>query len=141
MNIIKWLSISDRYTKMYLDKKLAPLGINSSHHMYIVRICEQPGISLKDFMNLFYINPSNITRAISYLEKHEFIKKVPSSEDKRVWNLYPTEKSKSICPEIIKIYDELYSIVLNDFSQNEKEMFNAFLKKTGEKLIDILQDV
>ena len=30
METIKWLSIADRHTKMYLDKKLEPLGLNSS---------------------------------------------------------------------------------------------------------------
>ena len=33
MNLIKWLSISDRHTKMYLDRSLAPLCLNSSQHM------------------------------------------------------------------------------------------------------------
>lgn len=30
MKLIKWLSVADRYTKIYLDNMLAPLGINSS---------------------------------------------------------------------------------------------------------------
>ena len=45
MKLIKWLSVSDRFTKMYLDQQLAPFGINSSQHMYITVICNHPVIT------------------------------------------------------------------------------------------------
>ena len=34
MKILKWLSVADRFYKIYLDKQLAPFGINSSQHMF-----------------------------------------------------------------------------------------------------------
>ena len=33
MKLLKWLSVSDRYAKAYLDEKLVPLGLSSSQHM------------------------------------------------------------------------------------------------------------
>lgn len=44
MKLLKWLSVADRFTKIYLDNQLAPLGINSSQHMYLLKVCNQPGI-------------------------------------------------------------------------------------------------
>lgn len=44
MKLLKWLSVTDRFAKTYLDSKLAPLGINSSQHMYLLKLCDQPGI-------------------------------------------------------------------------------------------------
>ena len=45
MKLIKWLSVSDRYAKAYLDEKLAPLGLTSSQHMYVLKICRTPGLT------------------------------------------------------------------------------------------------
>lgn len=49
MELIKWLSVADRHAKMYLDHQLSPFHLNSSHHMYVVKICENPGITQDQF--------------------------------------------------------------------------------------------
>ena len=32
MQLLKWLSVTDRFYKIYLDKQLAPYGINNSQY-------------------------------------------------------------------------------------------------------------
>ncbi len=41
--LLKWLSVADRFSKLYLDKLLATYGINSSQHMFLIKICESRG--------------------------------------------------------------------------------------------------
>ena len=53
MKLLKWLSVADRFAKSYLDDQLAPLGINSSQHMYLLKICDQPGILQDSLPELF----------------------------------------------------------------------------------------
>lgn len=55
MILVKWLSIAERYSKIYLDRLLAPLGLNSSQHMYITVICQNPGITQEEFTELTYL--------------------------------------------------------------------------------------
>ena len=69
MELIRWISITDRQNKRYLDKKLAPFGLNSSQHMYLIRVCREPGITQDSLFSRFYIHPSNITRALAALEQ------------------------------------------------------------------------
>lgn len=69
MEFIRWCSILDRQNKRYLDKKLAPFGLNSSQHMYLIRVCREPGITQDSLFSRFYIHPSNITRALAALEQ------------------------------------------------------------------------
>ena len=83
METIKWLSIADRHTKMYLDKKLEPLGLNSSQHMFVIKICQEPGISQEKMFSYFYLHPSNITRVIAALEKQGFLIRETNPADKR----------------------------------------------------------
>ena len=71
MKLLKWLSVTDRFAKTYLDSKLAPLGINSSQHIYLLKLCDQPGILQDSLLEYFYVHPSNIVRTISTLEKKD----------------------------------------------------------------------
>lgn len=98
METIKWLSIAGRYTKMYLDKQLEPLGLNSSQHMFVIKICEEPGISQERLFSLIYLNPSNITRAITALEKQGFLVKRQNPADRRTFFLDPYRKSQTNIP-------------------------------------------
>ena len=117
MEVVKWLSIADRYTKMYLDRCLAPLGLNSSQHKYVLEICKNPGITQDQFFKLFYVNPSNITRALSGLEKEGFIEKNINPVDKRTCRLYPTHKARDIYDKIQAIIEDWEKELLADMSR------------------------
>lgn len=65
----EWLSVADRFYKIYLDKQLAPYGINSSQHIFLIKICDSPGILQDSLLEMFYVHPNNIERTIAALEK------------------------------------------------------------------------
>ena len=142
MDFLKWLSITDRYTKMHLDRELAPVGLNSSQHMYILKICQEPGITQDKFINVFYIHPSNVTRSIAFLEKAGFIRKEPHPKDKRSCCLYPTEKGLDANTHILNIQSNWYERLLEDFSLEERELFLSFLNKAGQKaILELTKDI
>ncbi len=68
MNILKWLSVTDRFSKVYLDNQFAQFGINSSQYLYILKICDCPGILQESLIESIYVHPSNIVRTVSALE-------------------------------------------------------------------------
>lgn len=138
MHFIKWVSIAFRHTKMYLDKQLAPLGVNSSQHMYIIRINEEPGVTQDQFVNGFYIHPSNVTRSLMALEKGGFVRREANEGDRRTFRLYPTEKAKNICRQIKTIGDAWQEAVLADFSPEDRQKFLDMLRQAGEKSVQLL---
>ncbi|HIW42822.1 MAG TPA: MarR family transcriptional regulator [Candidatus Mediterraneibacter vanvlietii] len=137
MKLIKWLSVSDRFTKMYLDQQLAPFGINSSQHMYITVICNHPGITQEQFMKTFYLNPSNITRALNALIKSGFITRETSEQDKRTYCLYPTQKSYDTYEHILRITDDAENYLLDGFSVTEKKQFLEMLNRVGLRAVSL----
>ena len=102
MKLIKWLSVSDRYAKAYLDEKLAPLGLTSSQHMYVLKICRTAGLTQEALLDRLYIHPSNVTRTITLLERSGFLTRQPCDHDRRTYRLYPTEKAQKAVPAIEK---------------------------------------
>ena len=53
MKLLKWLSVTDRFYKIYLDKQLAPFGINNSQYMFLIKICRSPGILQDSLIDAF----------------------------------------------------------------------------------------
>lgn len=135
MLYIKWLLVAEKFTRQYMDKHLSPLGLNSSNFIYVKKLCEEPGLNQKDFIDYFYINPSNITRAITYLIGQGYIVRIPSPEDKRAWTLYPTEKARAIYPTLAEMYDDWEETALKGYSQEEKEIFCRIVMNIGQKML------
>ena len=138
MKLLKWLSIADRFTKIYLDNQLVPFGINSSQHMYLLKICNQPGITQDSFLNSFYVHPSNIVRMIISLEKKGLLTRVPCENDKRTWCLYPTKKALEIVEQVNTACARTEAVLTAQLSEEEKSMFEGLLLKVGKQIVNEL---
>lgn len=127
--LIKWLSVADRHTKMYLDQQFAPLGITSSQHMYILAVCDDPGIPQEQLMSLFYIHPSNITRTLNSLINTGFITRKINENDKRTHCLYPTEKAQITAVKIREILEATKEKLTESISPEDSEKLTEILEK------------
>lgn len=74
-DLIKWMNVGARHTAMHMDRVMAPYGLNASQYMYLVQVCEHPGLTQDRFLQQFYLNPSNVTRAMLALEKMGFLER------------------------------------------------------------------
>lgn len=104
--LAKWLSVGFRYTAIHLDRALAPLGLGSSQYKYVLRVCEYPGITQDQFFALFFVNPSNITRALVALEKEGFLVRQHNTKDRRTYQLFPTDRAREAYPRIKAICND-----------------------------------
>ena len=139
MKLLKWLSVADRFYKIYLDKQLAPFGVNSSQHMFLIKICASPGIMQDSLMDIFYIHPSNIVRTIAALEKQGMITRTPNDQDKRTWRLYPTDRALSVLEDIRTVCKKTETLLLQDFSEEEKKLLTDLLMRAGRNITTSLQ--
>lgn len=131
MEWIRWLSVADRYAKMDLDRHLAPLGLNSSQHMYIVRVCRSPGVQQDQLAEIFHIHPSNVTRSVAYLEKEGFLRREQNPRDKRTSRLYPTDRAQQACGRIEEICENWQHAVTADFTEEETALLNRLLLRVA----------
>ncbi|WP_198965055.1 MarR family winged helix-turn-helix transcriptional regulator [Clostridioides difficile] len=138
--LLKWVSIINRYNTNYIERKLADIGINNSQYFYVLHICNNPGITQDTIFEKILVNPSNITRALANLEKEGFITREPGVKDKRTWHLYPTEKSLECYDEILKITNGYVEELLSSFEKEEQELFMSMLKKVAFLAIDMNEE-
>ena len=134
MKLLKWLSVADRFHKIYLDRQLAPFGINSSQYMFLIKLCDSPGILQDSLMDMFYIHPSNIVRTIAALEKQGMLTRSPYDKDKRTWKLYPTDRALSAISEIRAFCEKTEELLLQGISETDKNLFTGFLMQAGKNI-------
>ena len=131
--IIKTMNEIVRCGMQYRNDRLAPFGLKSSHASYLLEICRSPGISQDTLARRICFDKSNIARQIAVLEEEGFVQRKPSQEDKRIMELYPTEKTLELMPRITGILDCWDNCLTKDLTEEEIAMVTAILERMKEK--------
>lgn len=117
--IVKTMNEIVRCGMQYRNEQLAPFGLKSSHASYLLEICRSPGISQDTLAKRICFNKSNIARQIAVLEEGGFVRRKPGAEDKRVMELYPTEKTLELMPQIRQVLRSWRSYLMEGLSEEE----------------------
>ena len=136
-SIMKFINRTSRCFTLYRNNKLEDRGINGYQHLYIIKICKNPGISQEELVKEIYVNKSSVARQLSMLEQNGFITRKPHEQDRRQLLVYPTEKAYLIFPDAVKIREDWNERLLEDFSGNEKELLLSMLERVMNKAEDI----
>ncbi|MCH5464195.1 MarR family winged helix-turn-helix transcriptional regulator [Levilactobacillus tujiorum] len=121
-DIVKWLSIANRYTRIALDRRLQPYRLNASMYYYILRLHEHPRLTQDKLISLTYLNPSNVTRAVNQLVNLGYVRKRQSKTDRRVYELSLTKRGERIYPEIVKLRQEVADRLLTDIAVDHDKL-------------------
>ena len=124
----------------YRSDNLAQYGLKSIHASYLTEICANPGISQDRLSRLICINKSNVARQVAVLEEDGFVRRVPSEADKRVMELYPTEKTLAILPQISDILMRWETCITRDLTEEEKECLSTLLSKMSSRATRYMED-
>lgn len=129
-----------RCSVQYRADQLAPMGLKSIHASYLTEICANPGISQDGLARLICINKSNVARQAAILEEDGFIIRKPSPADKRVMELYPTEKTLALLPEISQILKCWEGCIGSTLSEEEIDQLSALLAKMKDRATGYMED-
>jgi DNA-binding MarR family transcriptional regulator len=132
-DIIRDITEIARCGAQYKADSLAVYGLKGCHASYLTEICANPGISQDQLAQKICINKSNVARQAAILEDDGFILRKPSQADKRVMELYPTEKTLTLMPEITEILNKWEDFLLADLSEEEVEHVHFILQRMRDK--------
>ena len=128
-----------RCAAQFRSEELAPLGLKACHASYLTEICAQPGISQDKLARIICIDKSNVARQAAVLEEEGFITRQPSPTDKRVMELYPTEKAHALLPQISDILKRWESCITGDLTEGEKALLSELLAKMKLRAADYME--
>lgn len=131
--IIKTMNEITRCGKQFRNERLAPLGLKSSHASYLLEICRSPGISQDTLAKRICFNKSNIARQIAALENDGFVLRKASQEDKRVMELYPTEKTLELMPQIRQVMRDWRAYLMEGLTEEEIALMDKILTSMRQR--------
>lgn len=120
---------------LHREEKFKKFGLNGHQHVYLYNITNNPGISQEQLSRKILVNKSNVARQISVLEKGGFILRKVLDSDKRQFQLYPTDKTLRILPEISRVITTWNDMLLEGFSGEDKELLEKMLGKIMERAV------
>ena len=124
----------------YRSDNLVRFGLKSIHASYLTEICANPGISQDRLARIICINKSNVARQVAVLEEEGFVKRLPSEADKRVMELYPTEKTLELLPQISDILMCWENCLTQDLTEDEKECLSNLMRKMSRRATRYMED-
>ncbi|WP_406621386.1 MarR family winged helix-turn-helix transcriptional regulator [Bacillus atrophaeus] len=104
-------------------------NLTKGQYLYLVRICENPGIIQEKLAEMIKVDRTTAARAIKKLEMNGFIEKVDDEHNKKIKKLFPTEKGKDVFPVIKRENDHSNSVALAGFSEKEAETIFHLLQR------------
>ena len=132
-DIIRDITEITRCGAQYKADNLAVFGLKGCHPSYLGEICACPGISQDKLAQRICINKSNVARQAAILEEDGFIIRKPSETDKRVMELYPTEKTIALMPQITQIIDSWTNSLTEDLTEEEVVLLERALLRMRTK--------
>ncbi len=131
--ILRSIAQINRCAHQYRSDMLAPSGLKGFHASYLIEICSKPGISQDHLAKRIASDKSNVARQAAVLEEGGFISRRPSVKDKRVMELYPTEKALLLLPSIVRGLSDWEQYLTEGLTPEEIETVTRILFAMREK--------
>ncbi|MFA1712672.1 MarR family winged helix-turn-helix transcriptional regulator [Peribacillus frigoritolerans] len=108
--------------------------LTKGQYLYLVRICENPGIIQEKLAEMIKVDRTTAARAIKKLEINGFVEKKEDKHNKKIKKLFPTEKGKNVYPFIKRENDYSNIVALEGFSESEVEAISDLLQRVRKNV-------
>ncbi|MHA4308997.1 MarR family winged helix-turn-helix transcriptional regulator [Bacillus cereus] len=108
--------------------------LTKGQYLYLVRICENPGIIQEKLSEMIKVDRTTAARSIKKLEINGFIEKKEDELNKKIKKLFPTEKGKNVYPFIKRENDYSNTVALEGFSETEAETISNLLQRVRKNI-------
>ncbi len=132
-SVVIWEKLSKAYDKMRRVQSKQMYGQNLTAPQFgVMEVLNRLGsVPLKKVSEELMVTGANITCVVDNLEKEEFVKRVPSKEDRRVILAELTPKGKEKLDQIWPDYVKNMSAVTSVLSEQEQKELLKLLEKVN----------
>lgn len=110
------------------------MNLQKGQYIFLTRICENNGISLKDLSIILKVDKTTTTKATQKLMEAEYIFKEKDESDNRVYRLFPTEKALKIYNTVIEEENRAISKCLDGFTDKQKSLVSELINSMKENI-------
>jgi len=126
--ISKIRQLSERiFTKLIRDYQA--IEINPAQGRVMFPLWKKDNISFHELKEKTLLSKATLSHLLDNLEKAGYIKRVPSSNDKRTINIKLTEKNKELQDKFIQVSNQMKDIYYKDFTEEDIDEFEGYLRR------------
>ena len=115
------------FTHAALNIEFKELSLTRGQYLYLVRVCENPGIIQEKIAELIKVDRTTAARAIKRLEEQGFIYRQEDASNKKIKRIYATEKGKNVYPIIVRENQHSNQVALQGLSEVEISQLADYL--------------
>lgn len=134
MEILREIGMIARALDSISNIEFKEYDLTKGQYLYLVRICENPGIIQEKVAEMIKVDRTTASRAIKKLEINGFIEKKDDEQNKKIKKLFPTEKGKNVYPFIKRENDYSNSVALEGFSESEIEIIFNLIQRVRKNI-------
>jgi DNA-binding MarR family transcriptional regulator len=108
--------------------------LTKGQYLYLVRICENPGIIQEKLAEMIKVDRTTASRSIRKLEMNGFIEKRDDLQNQKINRLFPTEKGENVYPFIKRENDYSNLVALAGLSDKEVETIFILLQRVRKNI-------
>ena len=131
-DIIREIGMISRALDSISNIEFKEIELTRGQYLYLVRICEHPGIIQEKLAEMIKVDRTTTARAIKRLEEKGMVQSAADQTNKKIKKLYPTDKGKKIYPFIIREHHYSNQVALKGLTSAEVEQLQRMLKKVRQ---------
>jgi DNA-binding MarR family transcriptional regulator len=108
--------------------------LTKGQYLYLVRLCENPGIIQEKLAEMIKVDRTTAARAIKKLEMNGFIEKKEDKHNKKIKKLFPTDKGNKVYPFIKRENEYSNLVALEGFSKSEVQSIFNLLQRVRKNI-------
>ncbi|MDT2837101.1 MarR family transcriptional regulator [Enterococcus durans] len=133
-DIIREIGMISRALDSISNIEFKEIELTRGQYLYLVRICEHPGIIQEKLAEMIKVDRTTTARAIKRLEEKGMVQSAADQINKKIKKLYPTDKGKKIYPFIIREHHYSNQVAVEGLTPEEVEQLQKLLKKVRQNV-------
>jgi DNA-binding MarR family transcriptional regulator len=123
-----------RLHKMVAGNLLRRLGLYPGQELVMMYLWELGSLRQADLIRLLDSDAATMTRMIQRLEHAGFVRRSPSADDKRAFQIEPTAASYALRPQVEQMWNHLEEIAVGGAGKQEQQTIRRVLEGLEERL-------
>ncbi|HUR88973.1 MAG TPA: MarR family transcriptional regulator [Ramlibacter sp.] len=126
--------------KEAVDEELAPTGLTHAQWVPLLKVYLGEASTVAELARETQVDVGAMTRTLDRLEMKGLVRRVRSSEDRRVVNVELTGEGTATAKQIPSVLCRVQNAHLRGFSQEEWQMLKSLLRRVLDNAIELQEE-
>jgi DNA-binding MarR family transcriptional regulator len=129
LEIIRDIGAITRTIQIRSNAEFRPLNLDNNRFIYLIRVCEQPGMFLGALADSIQIDRTTAFRTVKKLVADGWLRLESDDSDKRLRCVYPTAKAQALYPKLHAFEQAQSEHLLAQLTPAEVKRLTALMAK------------